>query len=155
MFQAGHSVAKGQSLGGEGEAGVARPMGQQSNLSPHSPCQPRTPEGRVWVLVLAQAQPQQQRAWGESTEGVPAERLWRAYGTVGLGHHETALAPHQGLDGRLGARPSPLQVQPRAGQWQLCPGQGEVAGTPPVPWSPLSVLLSGDDTQQGLTMIPA
>lgn len=28
MFQAGHSMAKGQSLGGEGEAGAARPMGQ-------------------------------------------------------------------------------------------------------------------------------
>lgn len=53
--------------------------------------------------------------WGEGTEGVPAERLRREHGTAGLGRHEAALAPHQGLEGRLGARPSPLQVQPRAG----------------------------------------
>ena len=69
MLQVGHSTARGQSLGGEGEAGVARPMGQQPNILPPSPCQPRMPEGRVWVLLLAQAQPQQQRGQGESTRG--------------------------------------------------------------------------------------
>lgn len=84
VFQAGHSMAKGQSLGGEGEAGVARPMGQQPNLLPRSPCQPRMPESRG-VLLLAQAQLQQQRVQGESTrrqsmerkdrETVPGERV--------------------------------------------------------------------------------
>ena len=84
VFQAGHSMAKGQSLGGEGEAEVARPMGQQPNILPHSPCQPKMPESRR-VLLLAQAQLQQQRVQGESTrrqsmerqdrETVPGERV--------------------------------------------------------------------------------
>lgn len=67
-------MARGQSLSGEGEAGVARPMGQQPNILPPSPCQHRMPEGRVWVLLLAQAQLQQQRGQGESTRGQSMER---------------------------------------------------------------------------------